>query len=282
MQSLRASGYNITVRMTLWPIQHWLILICFDLLLHLKNTLLATNSSLFENISTSLIWTHSFMARLTLLLSIIERVGTESVKPSGTFSNPIAISFTIQFHVLMCRLTQFMLILASTLLSIVLLYWLTSSHRHKGNFIPHVSGFSIGKRPLVLLLPSIFFITPFGPLQGVTSGFSATQWRLSISHPTFLSGLMEAWFCLIFLLLRIAEIDSENLVNCFFSHFRDSVPSARWDWLSPDPLQLNRNFLVVHVVMGYPCSSLDKLTLPSSLHLRTCPSILKNITFCVA
>jgi hypothetical protein len=62
--------YNIAVRMTLWPIQHRLILICFNLLTHLKPMLTATNSSLFGNISTSLIRTHSFMDRLTLLLSV--------------------------------------------------------------------------------------------------------------------------------------------------------------------------------------------------------------------
>jgi len=35
----------------------------------------------------------------------------------------------------------------------------------------------------------------------------------------------------------LAECDSESLVNYFLGHLRDSVPSARRDWLPPDPLQ---------------------------------------------
>jgi hypothetical protein len=61
------SGYNITVRTTLWPTQHRLIHISFALLTPLRRTLPVTNSFLFENISTSLIRTHSSMDRLTFL-----------------------------------------------------------------------------------------------------------------------------------------------------------------------------------------------------------------------
>ena len=46
---------------------------------------------------------------------------------------------------------------------------------------------------------------------------------------------------------RLAECDSESLVNYFLGHLRDSVPSARRDWLPPDPLQaeLSRDVDVV-------------------------------------
>ena len=51
-------------------------------------------------------------------------------------------------------------------------------------FIPHVNGFTIDKRSLVLLPPQIFFyITYYGLLRGVTSGFPATQWRLDERLP---------------------------------------------------------------------------------------------------
>ena len=36
---------------------------------------------------------------------------------------------------------------------------------------------------------------------------------------------------------RLAECDSESLVIYFLGHLRDSAPSARRDWLPPDPLQ---------------------------------------------
>jgi hypothetical protein len=150
--------------MPLWPIQHWLILICLDLLTHLKPMLTVTNSSLFGNISISLIRTHSFMDRLTSLLSIIERVGTEFVNPTGTFSNPIVIFYTTPFHALMCQLVWFTLMMV---LSIVPLYQGTSSPWHNTIFIPHVSGFTIDKRTLVPLPPLFFLFTshlmgPFG------------------------------------------------------------------------------------------------------------------------
>ncbi len=156
MLSISTSGYNIAVRMTLWPIQHWLILICFDLLTHLNPMLTTTNSSHFGNTSTSLIRTHSFMDRLTLLLSIIKRVGTEFVNLTGTFSNPIVIFFTTPFRALMCQLIRFRLMLVRTLLSIVPLYRVTSSPRHNAIFIPHISGFTINKRTLVPLPPQFF------------------------------------------------------------------------------------------------------------------------------
>jgi len=165
--------------MTLWSIQHRLILICFTLLTHPKPTLLVTNSFLFENISTSHIRTHSFMTRLILLLSTIERVGTEYVKPSGMFTNPIVISFTTQSHVLMCRLTPFTSMLAPTLLSIVPLYCLTSFHRHNANFKPQVSGFNIGKRSLVLLLPPYFFIVFTSHIMGPFGVWRAASPRLN-------------------------------------------------------------------------------------------------------
>ncbi len=44
------------------------------------------------------------MDRLTLLLSIIKRFGTEFVNPTGTFSNPIVIFFTTPFYALMFQL----------------------------------------------------------------------------------------------------------------------------------------------------------------------------------
>ena len=54
-------------------------------------------------------------------------------------------------------------------------------------------------------------------------------------------------FCLVLPFLRLAECDSESLVNYFLGHLRDSVPSARRDWLPPDPLQaeLSRDVDVV-------------------------------------
>jgi hypothetical protein len=89
-------------------------------LLRPTDTLIVTNSSLFVNMSTSLIRTHSFTVRSISLSSTNERVVTESVKSNGISSNPIAISITTQFHVLMCRPIPFMSMPAHTLLSTAL------------------------------------------------------------------------------------------------------------------------------------------------------------------
>jgi hypothetical protein len=117
------------------------------------------------------------MVRLTLLPSIIEGVGTESVNPTGTSSNPIVTFFTTLFRFLMCQLTRFMLMPVPTLPSFVPLYLVTLSHPHNGTFIPHVNSFTIDKRSLVLLPPHFFsfFYHSYGPLWGVMSGISATQ-----------------------------------------------------------------------------------------------------------
>jgi len=130
------------------------------------------------------------MDRVTFLPSTIENVGTEFVSPTGTFSNPIVISITTPFRILMCQHTQFTLMLAPTLPSIPPLYRMTFSRRHNAHFIPHVSASSPLTKGLWTTLPPQFFyfLTPSidGPLRGVTSGFSTNQWRLSTSYHTIL------------------------------------------------------------------------------------------------
>ncbi len=112
--------------------------LCFALLTHLKPTLMVTNSdsSLFANMSTSLIWTHSFTVRSTSLLSTNERVVTESVKSNGISSNFIAISITTQFRVLMCRPIPFMSMPAHTLHSTALPWHLYSLRPRSANITP--------------------------------------------------------------------------------------------------------------------------------------------------
>ncbi len=71
--------------------------------------------------------------------------------------------------------------------------WVSLHHAHVSHrlsapfyetFIPHVNGFTINKRSLVPLPPHfLFYITYYGPLWGVTSGFPATQWRLDERLP---------------------------------------------------------------------------------------------------
>jgi hypothetical protein len=64
--------------------------------------------------------THSFTVRSILLLSTNERVVTELVKSNRISSNPIAISITTQFRVLMCRPIPFMSMPVHTLHSTAL------------------------------------------------------------------------------------------------------------------------------------------------------------------
>ena len=164
MRSTNDSGYNITVRTTLCVAQLQLVLTSSDHLILQKPTLVAITSFPFKSTSTSPIWTRTFMAHLTLRPSIIAKVGTEFVNPTGTFSNPIVIFYTTPFHALMCQLVWFTLMMV---LSIVPLYQGTSSPWHNTIFIPHVSGFTIDKRTLVPLPPLFFLFTshlmgPFG------------------------------------------------------------------------------------------------------------------------
>ncbi len=204
--------------MTLWPIQHWLILICFALLTHPKPTLLITNSSLFENISSSLIRTHSFMARLTLLLSTIEGVGTEFVKPSGMFSNPIVISFTTQARVWCADLLRSRRCWCPHYFSLrCFIIWPlfigpTQTVYPKLAASPQ-KVFGSATTPIFFYF---FYITHYGPLWGVMSGFSATHWRLSNSHPTFLSGPIET-------LLRLRE--SSNF--CYSTYLKQTLQATK-------------------------------------------------------
>ncbi len=204
--------------MTSCTVQPRLILIWSDLLTPLKPTLIATISFLFKSVSTSLIWTRIFMVRLTSLPSIIEEVGTEFVNPTGTSSNPIVTFFTTLFRVLMCQLTRFTLMPAPTLPSFVPLYLVTSSHPHNATFIPHVNSFTINKRSLVPLPPHFFsfFYHSYGPLRGVTSGISATQWRLSIHIPRFILGLVEILFCVILSSLCLADLTRRTSSTIFW------------------------------------------------------------------
>ncbi len=121
MQSISASGYNsITVRRTFWPIQHQPILICFTLLTHLIPTLLATNSFLFGNTSTSLIWTNSFTVRSSFLLSNQQteepgqnqsnRMGYSEIPLSSLSQPPSAFWCADLFHSCWCRCPHYILL----------------------------------------------------------------------------------------------------------------------------------------------------------------------------
>jgi len=163
------------------------------------------------------------MDRLTLLLSIIKRVETEFVNPTGTFSNPIVIFFTTPFRALMCQLIRFTLMPARTLLSIVPLNQVTSSPRHNAIFIPHVSGFIIKKRTLVPLLPPFFLLflhhILWAPLW-------CDKWlpRNSMKTLKFTShvSLQTDGDFILFnpYLSPPSRYDSDNLVNYFLGHLR--------------------------------------------------------------
>jgi hypothetical protein len=58
------------------------------------------------------------------------------------------------------------------------LYLVTFSRRHNAHFIPHVSDSPLTKGLWRTLPPLFFFFfktSTYGPLRGVTSGFSANQ-----------------------------------------------------------------------------------------------------------
>ena len=210
MRSISASGYSITVRTILWPIQLWLILIWFALLTALRPTLPVTNSFLFRNISTSLTQTHSSMDRLTLLPSTIEKVRTEFVNPTGTFSNPIVISITTHFRVLMCQHTQFTSMLAPTLPSIPPLYRVTFSCRHNAHFIPHVSTSPLTKGLWRTLPPQIFLffntIKLWAPSRCDKRLLRESMKILILTSHVFCFRLIEILFWWILLFHRLAEI----------------------------------------------------------------------------
>jgi hypothetical protein len=178
------------------------------------------------------------MDRLTFLPSTIERVGTEFVNPTGTFSNPIVISFTTHSRVLMYQHIQFTSMLAPTLPSIPPLYRVTFSRRHSAHFIPHVndSPLTIG---LWRTLPPLFFFflstTHYGPLRGVTSGFTANQWRFSITR--FLFQTVRDFVLLDPLVSPPSRDLPRILVNCFLGCLRDSQSLVLGgNGFPPDPL----------------------------------------------
>ncbi len=118
------------------PIFSWALLCSGSFSPQLIMLKIVTNSFPFGNLSTSLIWTHSSLNHLTFLPSTIEKVETEFVNPTGTFSNPIVISITTHFRVLMCQHTQFTSMLAPTLPPIPPLYPVTFSRRHNAQSYP--------------------------------------------------------------------------------------------------------------------------------------------------
>jgi hypothetical protein len=145
---------------------------------------IVANSFPFGNISTSLTRTHSSMDRLTFLPSTIKKVGTEFVNPTGTFSIPLwslsqptsANIFSSRrcwhpHYLLLRRIIGWSFLVGTTHTS----YPTLALHHWQKVFGQRYRPF------FSLLKPS-----NYGPLRGVTSGFSANQWRFSTSHHTFL------------------------------------------------------------------------------------------------
>ncbi len=127
---------------------------------------------------------------------------------------------------------------------------------------PSTKGLWYRYRPNFLL----HHIRPFGGWRAaslqlnedLTSGFSATQGKLSNSHPTFHFWTGGNYVLLDLFFSPPSRYDLTTLVNYFFGCLRDSVPNARRDWhcrnfLPSDPLQLPQNFFLVHVVMSALC-----------------------------
>jgi hypothetical protein len=173
---------------------------------------------------------------------------TESVNSNGLYSNPTAFSITTPFRVLMCRPILFLSMPAHTLPSTALLshlHFLVSAARSSH---PPVSACPVTKGPGFCLRPRffLFYTTHFwGHLKGVTSSL-LLQLNEDFSLPSHFSFLTERDCChacgYAFLhFFRLAECDSESLVNYFLGHLRDSVPSARRDWL-PTRFASSRTF----------------------------------------
>ncbi len=188
MRSTNDSGYNITVRTTLCVAQLQLVLTSSDHLILQKPTLVAITSFPFKSTSTSPIWTRTFMAHLTLRPSIIAKVGTEFVNPTGTFSNPIVTFFTTPFCALMCPLTQFTLMLALIPPSFVTLSLVIWPHWHNATFIPHGNYPPLTKKVSgAVTAPIFFFYTNVnGPLWGVMSRHLCNSVKILNPHPTCL------------------------------------------------------------------------------------------------
>jgi hypothetical protein len=65
---------------------------------------------------------------------------------------------------------------------------------------------------------------------------SHAYWYAAAAFTCVLARSHVYWYAVLHF-FRLAECDSESLVNYFLGHLRDSVPSARRDWLPPDTLQ---------------------------------------------
>jgi len=189
------------------------------------------------------------MDRLALLPSTIEKVGTEFVNPTGTwFSNPIVISFTTHFRVLMCQHIWFTSMQVPILPSILPLYWVTLSRRHNAHFTPHVSDPPLTKG-LWRTLPPQYVFYFFNTIK-----LWAPSWcdkrllreSMKIINPTsHVLFQTDRDFVLMDPLVSPPSRDLPRiLVNCFLGRLRDcQSPSARREWLPARSTSTTQNFL---------------------------------------